>query len=337
MKLQIKIFLVILITVSITSCFWQGIEEDAPKRYVVYVPYTELDKSIEMGVFDKATYINISFFNPTAIGEYEYKENISQLQEYIIQAHNNEVKVLLSIGGGISKESPLVAIYHDLLKSNSNRALLVDNLIAFVELLDADGIDNDLEDVCIDIYYNTFVKQLYEQLHPKGRIITAAVAPYTSYSISSKTFERYEFINLMAYDYTGLGSDEPGLIAGEDRLSRELFYYCGVRGIHPHKMVVGLPFYGYWWKQDSNGKTVKKGAIAYKTLVTEYPQKVVLGDILKIEVDGFTTTYSFNCMETVKRKTETLSGYGGMMCWHFTMDSADETTSLSNVVVQAQK
>ena len=337
MKLQIKILLSILTILALFSCSWQGIEENAPKRYVVYVPHTQLDKSVEMGVFDKATHINLSFFNANDAGEFEYEEKVSKLQEYIAQAHQNGVKVLLSIGGGIGEDSPIVEIYHNLLKSEDSRAKLVSNLISLVELLDADGIDNDLEDICIDRYYNNFVEQLYDLLHPENRIITAAVAPYTSYLISSKTFERYEFINLMAYDYTGLGSDKPGLLAGEDRLRRELFYYCGTRRIHPHKVVVGLPFYGYWWKQDSRGTTVQKGAISYKKLLSEYGEKTLVGDILEIEADGFTTTYSYNCIDTIRRKTKDLIGYGGMMCWHFTMDSEEPTTSLSDVIIQAQK
>lgn len=324
----------LLFIVLANSCNVEGNDVNPPNRYVVYVPWKATDKAIERDVMTTATHINLAFFNPDINGDFILDtSDISRLQAFCDLADSTEVKVLLSIGGGISqgKDSPIVAIYKKLLKDD-NRKLLVDNVIELVELLGADGIDNDLEDICIDLNYDQFVEDLYIQLEPQGRLITAAVAKYTSHQIQKETFNKYDFINLMAYDYTGLGSNIPGPLADEEHLQRDIYYYCKTRGIDPHKLVIGLPFYGYWWKKDSLGDLIDKGAISYEKLSQRYYDKVLAEDTLIIQEDGNTITYCFNTRTTIKRKTENAAGFGGVMCWHYTMDSEDPNFSLNEAI-----
>jgi chitinase len=325
---------ILIATMLSVSCYWEGIVEDAPGRYVAYLPKNQCELGVERGVLDLATHVDLAFFNPDESGQFILSEDeITSLKHFTTQAHQAGVKVLISIGGGLGleKTSPIIAIYDHWLKPE-NRNGLIDNLAGLVDIIGADGIDNDLEDICITYHYDGFVQALSKELKTKDYLLTAAVAPYTSAKISDATFDCYDFINLMAYDYTGLGSDQPGPLADISRLDRELYYYGKIRGIHPHKIVVGLPFYGYWWKEDSKGNTIDRGAISYSNLVEKHSSLMTDSDQLIVKESDTTVTYCYNTAQTIKDKIQRYKGYGGMMCWHFTMDSELSDWSLNEVL-----
>ena len=113
--------------------------------------------------FDKLTHINLWFFNPDSLGN--FNQDLSSLAPFIIAAHAKQVKVLLSIGGGSSHP-----YYHELLK-DTKRTKFVSDLVSAATTHNIEGIDVDLEGSDIYEYYKSFVTELADALRMKNKMI----------------------------------------------------------------------------------------------------------------------------------------------------------------------
>ena len=79
----------------------------------------------------------------------------------------------------------------------------------FVREKHVDGIDVDLEGSMVQMStYNGFVKELIDSAHAFNIEVSAAFAKWTGASVDQSTIEKFDFINLMSYDYTGPWSTE---------------------------------------------------------------------------------------------------------------------------------
>ena len=106
--------------------------------------------------------------NPDSLGN--FTRDLSGLSRFVAAAHQRNIKVLFSIGGG-SKQPQYKYLLND-----DNRGKLIDNLIGEVLKYNLDGIDVDLEGSDIDLYYEKFVVELAAALRKHNKLITAAVA-----------------------------------------------------------------------------------------------------------------------------------------------------------------
>src|SRR3989337_1457378 len=128
--------------------------------------------------------------------------------------------------------------------------------------------------------YTILFKNLREQLDSLGRVtgkkyyVTTAVGgnvDYISTTEMDKVQQYCDFINVMAYDFAGgndtLSNHHTGLYSASPDTSKystdeavKMFLNAGVP---PHKLVVGMGFYGKGWEMastDNNGlyrRTVK--------------------------------------------------------------------------------
>jgi GH18 family chitinase len=93
---------------------------------------------------DKVTHINIAFINPDTLGN--FKQDLA-ISAFIDRAHQKNVKVLASIGGG-GDHSYYHALLHD-----DKRASFIRNLSSFAKQYNLDGIDVDLEGNDVDPNY----------------------------------------------------------------------------------------------------------------------------------------------------------------------------------------
>src|SRR5690606_4840338 len=75
--------------------------DDERFKIVAYLPkYTPtLADHIDAFDFSKVTHINIAFFNPDANGNFHASQGTG-LDQIVAKAHQHNVRVLLSIGGG---------------------------------------------------------------------------------------------------------------------------------------------------------------------------------------------------------------------------------------------
>lgn len=167
----------------------------------------------------------------------------------------------------------------------NNRAALASALVAAAEQYDLDGISLDFEGLGVSqrADYVDFVRLLYNELHPRGKTITVAVAanPYgwtTGWqgSYDYPGLAQYaDFLMIMAYDESWNGS-KPGPVASLAFVERSIQYALN-SGVPNEKIVLGLPFYGRIWSNSGsypNGYGISNTKIAQ--LIASYGGAVAI-------------------------------------------------------------
>ena len=118
------------------------------------------------------THIVISFLRATnSSGDITITSGWSNLREVVSAAHANNVKAIISFGGGQFK------ITSKLMGIKSNRQNLINNIIEFIKIYNFDGFDCDWEPSWIDdkvqmeainnsitYYYLTFIQEFRKAL-----------------------------------------------------------------------------------------------------------------------------------------------------------------------------
>ena len=121
---MMRFFIAFLLAIFVLSCktaenmmVTSEENDDDTFKIVAYLPkYTAtLADHIDAFDFTKVTHINIAFFNPDSTGNFHSSQGTG-LDQIVTKAHQHNVKVLLSIGGGSLRPN-----YTDLLK-DENRA-----------------------------------------------------------------------------------------------------------------------------------------------------------------------------------------------------------------------
>lgn len=258
--------------------------------------------------FDKLTHINYAFLIPNEDGTFRPIGNAPMVEQLISQAHANQVKVLVSVGGwGWEKQFDAMAA------EPAYRKAFVENLVKIVDETQFDGADIDWEYPEAGQSSQNFLALMQElrAALPKDKLLTAAVVALGQHGegIPDKSFALMDFVNLMAYD------DNSG--AGHSSMNyaiASLDYWLG-RGLPPEKAVLGVPFYG-------------RGNASWGTEMSY--SKIVKSDPAAAQVDLFLTLgleMNYNGIPTIQAKTRlAMERASGIMFW--TLD-ADATGDLS--------
>jgi len=269
--------------------------------------------------FKKITHLNVAFANPT-----DADGNLSvppSLAEIVGQAHQNGVKVLISIGGGgVSEDAKARQLYFDLI-SDKNRAGFVQKLAAYVDSNQLDGLDVDLEGPAINKDYEAFVAELAKDLKPKKKLLTAAVSAwFGGDQITAKAFGHFDLINVMAYDATGpWDKTKPGQHSSMEYTKKSVDYWLN-RGVPKSKLVLGVPFYGYGF-----GDAFTKDGYTFAQIVSQYP-----GSEAKDEVGN---TIWYNGIPTIRAKVKYVleEDFAGVMIWSIDQDAKGDQSLLSAI------
>ncbi|MFA7460438.1 MAG: glycosyl hydrolase family 18 protein [Trueperaceae bacterium] len=131
-------------------------------------------------------------------------------------------------------------------------------LVELVELHDFDGLDLDYEEFALSTRepFSAFVERLSAELRARGRLLSVTVHAKTEESpvyegAAAQDWPRLaaaaDMFNVMTYDYTHRNAP-PGPVA--DRAWVAAVVEHGLITVGGHKLLVGLPFYGYVWKRD---------------------------------------------------------------------------------------
>src|SRR5688572_28516994 len=167
--------------------------------YSLNAAMSDVDKS----TLKRLTHVNLWFLNPDSLGN--FTRDLSGLARFVAAAHQRDIKVMFSIGGG-SKQPQYKYLLND-----DHRGKLIENLVAEVLKCNLDGIDGDLEGSDIDLYYEKFVVELAAALRIHKKLITAAIAIYYKDQFTDVALAQYDFVNVMSYDRTGpWRPDKPG-------------------------------------------------------------------------------------------------------------------------------
>ena len=306
----------IIFSLSFTTTLIQ-----AKEIVVAYVPnWVDLKSFAETIDYGKITHINIAFENPTNDrGDLSFNKKNDIL---IAKAHANNVKVLVSIGGGAaSGNKSLQTRYFDLL-TDPKRADFAAKLVAYVVVHRFDGLDVDIEGPSINKDYGAFIRDLSAVFKPKGLLVTAALSQgYGGKNVPDSVFEHFDFVNVMAYDGAGpWNPDAPGQHSSIESTKRNVDYWLK-RGLPASKTVLGVPFYGYGF-----GKAFRKSAYAYSEIVAGYPEAPKL--------DQVGETIWYNGIPTIEAKTNYAIDLklAGIMIWSLDNDVKGEKSLLNAIV-----
>ena len=303
-----------------TMLFCSDVTVQAQPKVVAYVPnWVDLNSFAPTIDYAKLTHINIAFENPrNATGELSFNPKNLAL---INQAHTNGVKVLVSIGGGAaSTDKTMQRRYFDLL-TETNRASFAAKLADYVAQHNFDGLDVDIEGPSINKDYGAFIEALAAELHPKGKLLTAALSKgYGGDNVPESVFAHFDFVNIMAYDGAGpWNKNSPGQHSSFTFATNNVAYWLK-RGLPKSKAVLGVPFYGYGF-----GAAFRNRDYSYKDLLAAYPGAEKL--------DQIGDTIWYNGIPTIQAKSRYVAeqGLGGVMIWSLDYDVKGEHSLLSAI------
>jgi GH18 family chitinase len=247
--------------------------------------------------FSLLTHINYSFLIPRANGTTRPFGAPNHLRAVVAQAKKHDVKVLIAVGGwGWDKE------FEALAADPAIREKLAKRVAEFCATYQLDGIDIDWEypNAGASAAHFAALAIAFRSALPAGALVTSAVLADATDAegISTDAVGHLDFINLMAYD--GPRTDHSSYSMAERSIATWL-----ARGIHPDKLVLGVPFYA------------RPGGAIYRTLLANDPA-TASGD--RILFKGVEQNY--NGPATIRRKTElALQLAGGIMIWELSQDA----------------
>ena len=285
--------------------------------------------------FKKMTHVGISFLQATNnTGEVSMTSGWEDLNEIVASAHANDVKALISFGGGGFK------VTSELMGVKDNRHNLIRNIIKFIRDNDLDGFDCDWEPSWLDNkkemekinnaitnYYITFIREFREALDTEfgkgNKIFTAAILNENSIWYSSKKqiahfpqngwWHYLDWVSLMNYD-NDLGSKHATFesVFGPEG---SVFHWVGF-GVPQSKIVIGVPFYARaGWGEEF---------LTYKDIINMNP---AIPDTLDFIIHNKTRLgrkkeYGFNGVSTVVRKVKEGKNLNltGVMFWRLAGD-----------------
>ncbi|ESP91076.1 glycoside hydrolase family 18 protein [Pseudoalteromonas luteoviolacea] len=286
---------------------------------------------------EQLTHIIVAFAYPHSDGTMDTTEADRYIDDIVEHAHANNTGVMLSVGGaGV-----------DFLSMDAQaRSNLVDNLVAYAELHQLDGIDVDWEDWSTynqpnpieSAYLLNLVKELREKLPQHLEVSVDVQAGGWSGINFHKDLDEYaDIIRFMAYDYTGGWGGSP-----KNHHAAWEYIHGGL--VHPApwsqsmitkyevaKTSLGIPFY-------NKSFPVVSGPV--KTLTArEIVDVIVKGEGIDYnqgfyELDNY--VHFWETPELLKTKTDFVSenGYPGIFIWELHQDSRDEDYKLLDVIAK---
>jgi len=268
--------------------------------------------------FQRLTHINFSFAIPAKNGGgLDALRNWDKLIGLVKKAHQNNVKVFISIGGWSIGDAPGDdSRFHRMAASQEERNYFITNVMELVRRYNLDGVDMDWEYPDIENRSAEdnvlLMKQLGDSLHAINKKLTAAVVHYGNQGDGTKKeiFGIVDWLNLMTYD------DDKGQSIPHSPYSlveKSFNYWVKQRGLPPQKAVVGLPFYG-----KPRGKLTH-----YKDLVNAGADP---------NGDTYDSVY-YNGINTIKKKTQFAQKekMAGVMIWEISQDTNDNRSLLKAI------
>lgn len=282
-------------------------------KVVGYFPYYRFS-SVDSIDFKNLTYVNIAFGNLNSSGNIEIGDGIL-IRNIVdkIKTDNPAAKVLISLAGGAISDTQ-ISNWVKYLSENNRRNTII-SMVNFVETNNLDGIDVDIEGSLLPFIganYNNFVIELKDRLHAKGKAITAALMPISlDPVISNNTLKAFDFINIMAYNASGLWNiSNPGPHSSFEFAEESIDFWMITNNISAHKLVLGMPFYGINFDPDFAGYTT------YGEIVAEDPDNAY--------VDNVDLIY-YNGIPTIVKKTElAMEKVSGIMVWELGQDAFND-------------
>ena len=292
--------------------------------------------------YSNLTHILVAFIYPLSDGSIVSLGGGIPFSQLVSTAHSAGKKVLIAVGGASNSNGFAAAT-----STLTVRAVLINNLVSFIQTNNYDGVDIDWETPANSVetsQLTAFIQEMrakFNQINA-SLLITMAVPPtaWGGQHFDYTNLVNYvDWFNVMCYDFYGSWSGYAGHAsplyqspndptqAGSDSLS---ISYMISRGVPNSKLLLGIPFYSV---QFSAPGLYQKTTVS----VTSNP---VYADIVSYLSSGWiyrwdniskvpyllssdsTQFISFEDTNSVKLKVAfaVRQGLGGLMCWELAQD-----------------
>ena len=308
--------IVILVSCSKDDSFEEEIMTvDKSARLVGYLPSYRFDSNEKID-YCKLTHLNLAFANPGSNG----KLIINDFSGVVVRARNenNNIKIYISIGGGYLTDEQ-ASIWSNSIDIKDNRPIIINEIVSFVVDNSLDGVDVDLEWQYVTSGYSNFVIELKSALSAKGKGMTAALPGTTKFdNITQEALQTFDFINIMAYDFTGPWNPTASGQHSSYNNAVESINFWKNTGISQSKLTLGVPFYGYDFSNSSNVTSFTFG-------------QMVSTNNSYSEIDNVGMKY-YNGRPTIKSKVKLASEQvSGIMIWELGQDSFSDYSLLKTI------
>ncbi len=307
---------VILVSCSKDDSFEEEIITiDKSARVVGYLPSYRFESNEKID-YCKLTHLNLAFANPGSNG----KLIINDFSGVVVRARNenNNIKIYISIGGGYLTDEQ-ASTWSNSIDIKDNRPIIINEIVDFVVDNSLDGVDVDLEWQYVTSGYSNFVIELKSALSAKGKGMTAALPGTTKFdNITQEALQTFDFINIMAYDFTGPWNPTASGQHSSYNNAVESINFWKNTGISQSKLTLGVPFYGYDFSNSSNVTSFTFG-------------QMVSTNNSYSEIDNVGMKF-YNGRPTIKSKVKLASEQvSGIMIWELGQDSFSDYSLLKTI------
>ena len=174
----LSVILVIAVVIGLAVAVFSPKKKKETSGYVVgYLPYysSEAAKRVD---FSALTHLNIAFANPTAEGKLYLEMSDDSIKNVVKKCHDNDVKAILSLGGGSISSTN----YNAIMRGNAQGIKNFNTQIMdFCERYGFDGVDVDFEFIAASPaweYFEDWMLALRKQCNKHDLLLTAAVATW---------------------------------------------------------------------------------------------------------------------------------------------------------------
>ena len=330
----IRILLISIMAVFVFSCKNQAqksqrdkakfMKDYQGKKIVGYFPARySLAQDYDAGT-PYLTHLLLWFYNP----DEEYNFYCDEAQEHevmqlIKKAKRDNCKVFLSIAGGAVHVGSEYADRYRYLVSPENHDFFAQKLVELAKHYNADGIDLDLEGSMILPGFSEFIVLAKEKLSQNKIELSGAFNIYGGKKLTDEAVHAFDFINIMAYNESGLFEKKLRNHSSYYHAQKHLNYWTDTRKVAAEKVILGVPFYGWYNEFDLAGELLEKRSISFSYVNKHFHNLSEKDNLVEIETDTRRIVFTFNGVDLIAQKTQLSKNYGGIMIWHIAQDSDD--------------
>lgn len=270
-----------------------------PEREPAFVAWKVLGKKINMtweAVYERnpnpstiGTMQGVNVVSPTWFELQDGKGSIKGKADpaYVRWAQNQGMQVWALFSNGFDPDRTTEA-----LASAETRFSMIQQLLAFAEVYNLQGINIDFENVRTADKENLvqFVRELTPLLHEQGLVVSIDVTPKSNSELWSLFLDRaslgkiVDYMMVMAYDEHWASSPKAGSVASLPWVEDSLTRIMEEDGVPASKLVLSMPLYTRIWTEktdDSGEKKVTSKAVGMdrvKELVASKKLKAVMDE-----------------------------------------------------------
>jgi len=174
--------------------------------------------------------------------------------EYMEWAHKRGYQVWALFSNGFEPDRTT-----EVLSSTEKRFFMIQQLVAFAELYQLDGINIDFENVYTEDKENLvqFVKEMMPIMHEQGLVVSIDVTPKSNSEMWSVFLDRealgkhVDYMMVMAYDEHWAASPKAGSVASLPWVEQSIKRILEEDQVEPEKLILGVPLYTRVWSEET--------------------------------------------------------------------------------------